>query len=402
MRLRTNFLQLLTYAALSTSALVIPLYARDLGASFELIGLIGTAHGAAGVLSNFAFGRLGDRTDRRNLLAFGFLAAALAYGAQFLARTPETLLAARFLVGFAAGAVPATLVAYVYDVRRPLGKFTSYNAIGWLAGSFLIIAVGALTTYAFANAVLERARQSVLEVGPFGLLFLGSGLFCLVGWILARRLPSMHVHLDVPLFPARVITNNLHVYLSILLRHLGATAIWTVYPLYVVSLGGNLAMVGWVHVVNMIAQIALLRSSDRIRFLGSPRVLITSGLFLSALVFYLFTLARTDEHLLWMQLLVGLSFGALWLGCLKEVLEHNVERATATGLLNASISLSNVLGPLAGGLIMARYGFHVVMYAGAAVTLLALVLFFVLGRLRPARQPVAPQLAPRAIGEIAP
>jgi len=366
-----------------------------------MVGLIGTAHGVAGVLSNFVFGRLGDRMDRRGLLLFGFALSSLAYLGQYFAADPLSLLGARFFVGFASGIIPATLVAYVYDVKRPLGKFSSYNALGWLVGSTLIILAGWLPTLVFRSAAIEALRAGLERVGSFGVLFIASALFCAAGWFVARRLPSMHVHIDVPLFPARIIARNASVYLSIFLRHLGATAIWAIYPIYILSIGGDLALVGWLHVLNMIAQILVFRTAERSRRLGHPRALITLGLVLSASVFAAFALVHNAYQLLPLQLVVGVSFASLWLGSLKEVLAHNVERSTASGLLNASMSLSNVAGPLLGGLIAHHYGFHATMFAGSAVTVFALALYLIIDRPRTPAPEIA-ATAPRLSGDVAP
>lgn len=380
---RYNLLQLFAYTSLSASALVVPIFARDLGASYEYLGYIGAAHGVAQVLSSYLFGRLGDQIDRRRILGFGFLASALAFALQAFAYNPTTLLWTRFLAGFAVGIIPPTLAAYVYDIKRPLGKFTSFNAMGWLVGSLLIIAVGILPTYVFRFELLEIARQGLVALGPFHLLFLASALCCALGWLLTFGIPSMHLGLKVALFPTDLIRNNLHVYASVFLRHVGAAGIWVIYPLYILELGGNLAMVGWVHVVNMVSQILVLRNVERLRRIGNARVLIGIGLVLSALTFWGFTLARTATQLLPMQVPLGISFACLWLGSLKEVLEVNVERATATGLLNASISLSNLAGPLLGGFVAALYGFRATMHTAALLTLAAFALYLVMARARP-------------------
>lgn len=383
--MRANVLQFLTYAALSGSSLVTPLVAAQHGASLDMVGLIGTAHGAAGVLSNFIFGRLGDRADRRGIVGFGFAAGLVAYALQFWATTPTTLLLARFGVGFAAGIVPATLVAYVYDQKRPIGKFSSFNAMGWMAGSLLIVVAGVVPVYVFRPGALEAVRGSLDALGIYRVIFLASAAFCATGWLVARKLPSMHVHLDVPRFPAKVLVTNAPVYLSIFLRHLGATAIWAIYPIYVFQLGGGLSLVGWLHVFNMAAQILVFRSAERSARFGRPRTLILVGLVLSASVFACFAFVRTATQLLPFQLVVGVSFATLWLGCLKEVLVANVERSTASGLLNASMSLSNVVGPVVGGFVAAQWGFHAVMYFGSGATVVALLFYLLTDRSRAGR-----------------
>ncbi len=399
--MRTNALQLLLYAAVATSGTIVPLVAARQGAGLELIGVIGAAHGLAGVLSSFIFGRLGDRAERRRLIRIGFLLSAVAFASQAFATTADAYLLSRFLVGFAAGIVPAALVAYVYEIRRPLGKFTSFNAMGWLVGSGLIVIAGLLEASTFRWAPLERVRASLADVGVFELLFAASALACLVGWWLARRLEPMHVRLDVPRFPWRLMAANAHVYVAFMFRHVGAHMIWIVFPLYIIELGGDLTLLGWLHVANMVAQVLLLRNAESWGRYGHPRFLIASGLLLSALVFGGYAMVTEAWALIPLQAGIGLSFAALYLGSLKEILEHNVERSTASGILNASMSFSNVLGPLLGGLVAWKFGFVAVMYAGAGLTLAALLYFSATGRRR--RTPGPHQaLAPRPVGEVGP
>lgn len=398
---RYNVLQLLTYASLAVSSLVMPLFARDLGADTATIGLIGAGYGLASFLSNAVFGRAGDRLDRRSLLLFGFLAGGAASVVQYFADTPASLLAARFLFGLASGMIPPTLAAYVYDVNRPLGKFTSYNAFGWLLASGLVIGAGYLGAHA-PSGPFGPLRDALEAMGPIRSLFLAGAAFCLIAFLVALPLRPMRLGLDVPLFPVGVIARNLHVYLSVFIRHFGAAAIWVIYPLYILELGGDLALVGWVHIVNMVSQILVYRNVERIRHLGTARSLIAAGLILSGLTFWSFTLAENAYQLLPLQVPLGVSFACLWLGSMKEVMERNVERATATGLLNASMNLSNVAGPLAGGLIAAAIGFRATMWFAAAMTALAFALFLLLGRARAAREAVPLSAAPGPAGEVAP
>lgn len=398
---RYNVLQLLTYASLAISGLVMPLFARDLGADTATIGIIGAGYGLASFLSNAVFGRAGDRLDRRSLLLFGFLAAGAASVVQYFADTPTTLLAARFLFGLASGMIPPTLAAYVYDVSRPLGKFTSYNAFGWLLASGLVIGAGYLTTRA-PEGPLAPLHDALIAMGPIRSLFLAGAAFCLLAFLVALPLRSMRLGLEVPLFPIGVISRNLHVYLSVFIRHFGAAAIWVIYPLYILELGGDLALVGWVHIVNMVSQILVYRNVERLRHIGTARSLIAVGLVLSGLTFWSFTLVRDAYQLLPLQVPLGVSFACLWLGSMKEVMEHNVERATATGLLNASMNLSNVAGPIAGGLIAAAFSFRATMWFAAGMTAIAFALFLLLGGSRRTTQVAPVSAAPGPAGDVAP
>jgi MFS family permease len=397
---RYNTLQLLTYAALASSSLIMPLYAASLGAGTAQIGLIGAAYGVASFVSNTLFGRAGDRIDRRKLLLFGFLAAAVGSALQFFAASPTTLLWARFALGVSIGMIPPTLAAYVYDVNRPLGKFTSYNAFGWLLASFVVIALSYASTHAFRLPMLESLRDAtVVRFGASRIVFALGALFCLAAFWLAWGLRPMRLGLNVPRFPLDVMRRNVHVYLSVFVRHVGAASIWVIYPLYIVSLGGDLALVVWVHVVNMISQILLYRNVERLRRLGSAAWLLGIGLGLSALTFLSFSFVHTAIQLLPLQVPLGISFACLWLGSMKEVLERNVERATATGLLNASMNLSNVAGPLIGGFVAASLGFRATMYFAFVLTGLALLLFLIL-RPAPAKTVAPVAQSAGAMGDV--
>lgn len=402
--MRLNTLQLLVYASLASGGVVMPLFAAQLGSSVEFIGWIGAAFGLASFASNIVFGRLGDVLDRRRILQWGFLVNALVLALQAFAPTPETFLLARFLAGFVLGIIPATLAAYVYEVRRPLGKFTSFNAMGWLLASLLVVGMGNLATTTLTPPAWEAARVwLVSDVGVYEAIFLAGSLLCLVGLWLSFRVPPMKVALQVPLFPREILGKNLHVYAAVFLRHLGAAGIWTIFPLYiVVELGGSLAMVGWLHVVNMLTQIVVLRRVEAWGRLGSPRWLIGIGLVASALTFWGFSTAEDATDLLPLQVPLGISFACLWLGSLKEVMERSVERATATGLLNASLNLSNVAGPILGGFIAAAYGFRATMLAGVATTVLGFVVYYAMERRRPAAARPTPAVTAGPTGDVAP
>lgn len=397
---RYNAIQLLTYATLAGTSLVMPLYAADLGAGTTEIGAIGAAYGLASFLSNTIFGRAGDQVDRRRLLLGGFLAATVGCVLQVFASSPTALLAARFAFGISIGMVPPTLAAYVYDVKRPLGKFTSYNAFGWLLASLAVVGAGWAATHAFQNAALEGLRAATFGAfGAYRMLFLAGAIMCVAAFLISLPLRPMKLGLQVPRFPRDVLVRNLHVYLSVFVRHFGAASIWVIYPLYIVSLGGDLALVGWVHVVNMVSQIVLYRNVERFQRFGSAPWLIGIGLALSGLTFLSFTFVDNAYQLLPFQVPLGFSFACLWLGSMKEVMEHNVERATATGLLNASMNLSNVAGPLVGGIVAAAYGFRATMYFATLLTAVAFGLFLMLRPKALPREPAAPQPA-GAIGDV--
>jgi MFS family permease len=128
---------------------VLPQYARDLGAAPELVGLILAASTMTGVFIKLPAGALSDVLGRRRMLLLGgafFAFPPLLYP---LVENPTSLLALRFLHGFATAVfspVASAAVADLFNEGRGerLGWFASANEIGSalapVLGGFLLTA----------------------------------------------------------------------------------------------------------------------------------------------------------------------------------------------------------------------------------------------------------------------
>jgi MFS family permease len=366
---RSAAVQALGNAGTSAVGLFIPLVAKDLGASDLELGLIVAAFGGALFVSAWVFGRAADVHGRNRIIALGLLCSALAAPLHVLARTPAELAAARALFGLAAGVYPAALIAYAYDAQRRPGRFAGYGALGWGVGT---LAAGLLGNtpwvFAFGGVVLTAA------------------------FALALRLePRPEARVRVPWLPVEVVRSNFPAYLAVLVRHIGAAAVWVIFPLYLVSLGASPLLIGVAYFLNTGAQFLFMGFLDRFR--ATP--LVVGGLLASAAVFVLFWLAPTVWFVLPVQLLLALSWALLYVGALAWVMERHVERATSTGLLQSTLSLSNVVGPLVGGVVSQLGGYGANLALAAALSALAVPLFLASARRgeRTARERAAREVA---------
>jgi MFS family permease len=346
---RAMVIQALSNAGTSSAGLFIPLLAHEVGASDLQLGVIGAVFGATLFVSAWSFGRWADMGRRRAIIRAGLLAAALAAPVHMFATDPASLALARGLFGFAAGIYPAALIAYAYDAQRKPGRFAAWGGLGWGLGT---LGAGLLGSHR--------------EVFAFAAL-------CLVAaFLLALRMePRPQARMHVPWFPREVIRNNFPAYLAVLTRNVGASAVWIVFPLYLVGLGASPLIIGLVYFLNTGSQFFFMRVLDRF----PAGQLVTGGLVTSSLVFVLFWAAPTWELILPVQLLLSLSWSLLYVGALAWVMEHNVERATSTGLLQSTLSLSNILGPLLGGAVAWQWGYGATMLVAAAFSLLGVPLF---------------------------
>jgi len=357
--MKQNVIQLLSKIAFSASYLFIPILAEELGASKTQIGIIGAVYGLALFSSSYLFGRASDVHGRKFFLHLGLGISSLTLFIQVLTdpsfvapfwADPWLLALVRGLAGFSIGIFPPALIAYVYESGDLLGRFSSFGALGWAVGTFL-------------------AGLIAMFWGAFVL----SSACLLLAFIVSFTMPTISSpRLSVPFFPKSVIKKNWRLYLSYFMRHMGANCIWIIYPLYItIDLGGDKFWVGVIYTVNTASQFFVMRFVDRFR----GKTLINTGLILSSVTFFAFTLAQNFYQLLPIQVLLGCSWSCLYVGSLLYLMRRNVEKATCTGMLDSVISLAAVAGALIGGLISELFGFKATMYAAAVLAAIGFCLF---------------------------
>jgi MFS family permease len=352
--MKAHAIQLLSNAGLFGPVIIVPaILQNDFGASKDLIGLIAGGFAAAGFISSYAFGRASDMYGRRLILVLGLLLsgfATLFQLASLLWGGISFFAYMRLLIGFCSGIFPAALLAYAYGTRAGrMGRFSAFGAAGWGIGN--------------------------LAVGMFGVFYEGAYLFCasllFASFALALMLPfSKEVKMQVPLFPARLIKKNASVYSAMLIRHTGANMIWVTYPLFLASIGADNEWIGIVYGVNSFGQFFFMMLLDRY----DPAFLVALGLVSSALTFYTFTLVGSFWEIMPSQLLLAFAWSCLYVGSLRYVMDRNDEKATVSGLLSSTTSISGILGPICGGFAATAFGFKGTI---AIATVMSIIAFFV-------------------------
>jgi MFS family permease len=354
--MRTEAIQLLSSTGSFGPVILVPIILDDhFEASKGLIGIVVSAFAAASFISSYASGRAADLHGRRTILLAGLLLSAVVTALHVVTLWSDSLLLfviVRVLLGLSAGMFPAALLAYAYEMKGKMGKFSSWGAAGWGMGSIC--------------------------VGLFGVMYEWAFLTCaaiiLASFLIALTLPfPKEKRMYVPLFPASLIRRNAPVFSSMVIRHTGANMIWVTYPLFLLSIGADEAQIGIIYAVNAFSQFTIMSFIDRF----DPTVLVTFGIGASAVTFLLFTFAWTFWEIAPMQVLLASAWACLYVGSLRYVMDRNKEKATVTGLLASSISVSGILGPLIGGFAAAALGFRGVMLIASGMAVVALVIFVV-------------------------
>lgn len=348
--------QLLSSAGLFGPAVIVPVILKDeLGAEKPLIGIIAGCFAAASFASSYIFGRASDVSGRRKLILLaGLFISGIATALQVLSVLFGGLLffaVVRVMIGFASGMFPAALLAYAYDTRGGrMGDFSAYGAAGW----------------GFGN----------LGVGLFGLFYEQAYLFCSIAifasFAIALRLPiAEETKVSVPRFPTTLIKKNAPVYASMLIRHTGANMIWVTYPLFLISIGASPQMVGVIYAVNAFGQFAFMSVMDRF----DPCLLVAVGLGSSAATFFTFLLAGSYWEIIPSQLLLAAAYSSLYVGSLRYVMDRNEEKATVSGLLSSTMSISGIIGPVLGGLAWTVFDFKGTIVIATVMAIFALAIF---------------------------
>ena len=333
-----NFL--LSFATMS-SFIFVPLLGAELGASDFEVGVIGSVYGLAFLISSLISGWKSDHLGRLVFVRWGLLISSAAFAAQLLAHSVPALIAARAAVGLALGIAVAATITYAFERGANMGKYSSYGSLGWIFG-------------AAASALIGNIEH----------LFLLSALFCLAAFFISLGFrPAPSYKFQRPPNLLSVMRRDYRVYLAVFLRHLGASAVWVIFPLYLVSIGLDNFWVGLLWGVNFLTQFLVMRQLERF----SEFKTFFWGQVLSVFLFTANAFLTSKLSLVILQGILGVAWSCLYVGALLIVLRGGKEKGTAGGIFQSTLNLCNAVGPLLGGLIAGWWGYRGVMFFAAAL-----------------------------------
>lgn len=346
---------------------ILPNYAKDLGASDAMVGLLGTSFSIMQFLFASFWGGLSDKYGRRPIMLTSILLMAIAYVLFANATVLWLLFATRLLKGFAAANL-SVAQAYISDVV-PLGERTkAFGMIGAAFGfgfvfgppiggvlkeAYGIAGVGyfaaglALLNFILAWAFLketlvERAEKIELFPNPFKDI------------IRFRKSPEI----------ASLFTINFVYVLGFSMMQITSTLLWAEhFHLEDAQIGYTFAFIG---ILAVIIQGGLIGKFNQ--WFGERNLLVYGTFFVAI---GLFSMPYVPTHLFWLELvsLTFLSLGNALLTPTVSSLLSNYAPKDAQGKVlgtNQSIgSLSRVLGPAIGGLTYGMFYTFPYLLAGS-------------------------------------
>ena len=353
---------------------VLPMFAADLGAMPELIGVIVAASTVTGVFFKLPSGALSDVLGRKRMMMLGALFFAAPPFLYPLVHDPWSLLALRFVHGFATAIFSPVASAYVASLAETgrgarLGWFSSANDIGAtggpLIGGFVLyftssfsltyLLVGALGVITFIVVLL---LPDVDRPAPEAKTFAARAAEFRQGLAEVFRTP--------PIFVAAGIEA---------VMYLGYGAFLGFLPIYAKTAGLNDAEIAIV----LGAQLALAmvvkpisgRVSDRI---GRIPVIII-GLLLCAAALPLIFRSESLTAFVLLAPLLGLGVGAVTpvTNALIADLASTRRLGAAMGVFGTIWDIGEAAGPMIAGFLIGGMGYAATFDVLAGVTVAAAV-----------------------------
>ena len=160
---------------------VLPLYARDLGASETMNGWLVGIYSAMQLFSAPLLGKLSDRVGRRPVLLVSLLGTSVGFFIMGAAQTLVWLFAARIIDGISGGNI-STAQAYIADITKPDERSKAMGLIGAAFGLGFIFgpAIGGLMSHISISAPFYFAGA------------LAAANAVLVYWLLPESLSHEH------------------------------------------------------------------------------------------------------------------------------------------------------------------------------------------------------------------
>jgi MFS family permease len=307
---------------------------------------------------------LGRRSDRllkrRIFLVVGSLIAFLVSVSYYFVQTGTQLLIIGFFSGTAYAFFPLinTIFRENFPNRRGsrFGWFSAANSLGW--------GVGGLTAGIFADIFGLKGAFVVL------------GLFHLLNALLSHTLlPRKKVTTEEPYPAASISRRIINLYAAFAIRHTGAMALWSVFPLYLKQFTEDITLLGLLFSLNFVVQPLFMILVGRYSEGADKTKLFAAGLTGSIVIFWGFARAQEVWHIALAQILISVVWSFIFVSINTYLMDEVPEEgsAQAFGFLNSSQTLAAVIGPVIGGTLTDILGFRDMIFAASGIMALSLL-----------------------------
>jgi DHA1 family multidrug resistance protein-like MFS transporter len=357
---------------------LLPVYARDNGASGFAIGMIFGIFSFARTTFIPGFGRASDRLGRKPFILGGLLGYALVSAAFLIATNVTLLIVIRFFQGIASAMMMPVLQAYVGDITpegnegKTMGYFNMATFMGLSLGPLL------------GGVICDRwsIQATFLSMGILSLVAFSSAL-----WLLPPTREERSFRLGTTTIAWRHLIADRDILALFVIRMAYAACIgilWGFLPLYadeVYGLSrsaiGLLIMCGVM--VSGLLHVPMGYLADRV----SRRGMVVVGGLVAGLAVMVFTWAARFRSLIFISAVFGMG-GGIAMPALMGLAVQKGAVTEAMGSVMALITLAHSLGMMLGALLagslMDWLQLKWVFPVGAGLMAIAVVIFAMLLR----------------------
>lgn len=360
-----RLIQILSNSAGSVGFSFLPLLFESRGLSDVEIGIIAIPFSLFLIISNTIFGKLSDSKGRRPYLMLGLWTSALTTVAYIFPANLIQFFLVRILHGITLGIFPAAITGIASDRKIKLGSLSSFGSLGWGLGAL----IGGII-----------ASLSQIEIA-----FIISAIVYLVAFLIAIKKDTglQEQSIIKPVMQSSYVESlkkNWREYLILIFRHGSASSIWVFWALYLKNhLDLDISQIGVIIMTNWGTQFFIMkRFTDKF----TPKKMFIVGGFVSSLAFFSFPLASNFIQMMGTHVILGISWSFFYVGGLRSVemnsrIDGNV--ATSVGLFNASISISQIIGPiLALYFISISNSYTLAMTSAGWITLVSIIIYLLI------------------------
>jgi MFS family permease len=354
---------------------LLPLYARELGASPSTVGFVMAASTVTGILLKLPAGAWSDILGRRPLLILGTIVFATMPFTYLVAASLGVLMALRFIHGSATAIFGPVASASVSDLASTDRRGT------WLSTYATVQGIGQVLGPVIGGYLIATSgyRATFLVAGALSI----STPFIASRWLSTGTAPTVRKHDR----RSKVITGVVAVlrHRLILITSLAQAAQFVLngtlnafLPLFAHdALGLSPADLGWLFALQTTTTLAARplvgMMSDRV----GRRGVITAGLSMCGLAVIGVSFAATLRMLMpaIVAYATGVAVTTAATGAFITDLSRRAHYGAAHGVFGTIYDVGDALGPIAAGLLVASVGYGPMFRIMAGVTLTAAVLF---------------------------
>ena len=324
----------------------VPLFARDLGAKYLGIGIIGVAYGLSYTILAVPLGRLSDRIGRKWVLTFSSILALLASCIFLVAERTEHLVAARLFEGVAWGAFFPSLEASSGDLSekikhgKAMGLLAAVYGSGFACGT--LVSGVLVENHGYQSAFLLYLLVSFLSLLLISTLRLNHG---------KSHSEAVEQFMNCePIRPRHTPTLLYSCLISAVYSVVLATVLF-LFPAYAKEMGYGVFSIGLMLTVFWIFRITSFLTLGHVSdTIGRKTVLVPA---LAAMTVASALLVLGGLTLFSSIVLLGVSTGAIFpvtIALISDNVSRN-QRCTAMGYFEAASAGGQMVAPLIGGFL---------------------------------------------------